>query len=60
MQRFRIYIRNRYQTTELRRIQQCVVSEDVLDLHSSTHPCAHFHTLIPFPFAQFGSLVDLI
>ena len=38
MQRFRIYIRNRYQTTELRGIQQCVVSEDVLDLHSSTHP----------------------
>ena len=35
MQRLLVYIKNRYQTTKLRRIQMCVISEEVLDLHSS-------------------------
>ena len=44
MQGLLVYIRNRYQTTKLRRIQMCVISEDVLDLHSSIGP--HVLTLL--------------
>ena len=44
MQRLLVYIRIRYQTNKLRRIQMCVISEDVLDLHSSIRP--HVLTLL--------------
>ena len=32
MQGLLVYIRNRYQSTKLRRIQMCVISENALDL----------------------------
>ena len=46
MQRLLVYIRNRYQTSKLRRIQICVISEDVLDLHSSIRPHVLIFTLL--------------
>ena len=47
MQRLLVYIRNRYQTTKLRRIQMCVISEDALDLHSSIRPYVLIFTHLP-------------
>ena len=46
MQGLLVYIRNRYQTTKLRWIQTCVISEDALDLHSSICPHVLFFTLL--------------
>ena len=46
MQGLLVYIRNRYQTTKLRRIQICVISEDALDLHSSIRPHVLIFTLL--------------
>ena len=61
MQRLLVYIRNRYQTSELSRIQICIVSKDALDLFIHPSPFAHFHTpSIFFPMKiQRGSPVDL-
>ena len=46
MQGLLVYIRNRNQTTKLRRRQICVISEDALDLQSSIRPHVLFFTLL--------------
>ena len=47
MQGLLVYIRNRYQSTKLRRIQMCVISENALDLQSSIRPHALISTHLP-------------